>query len=181
MAHLEEGNRREDGTLSSRLHREGHKVRSGALSQSLHSCSTYSCVPSSVSLVCAVLAFLALIPLLTTGHTHMYVRTYVVQWCFTHCVQGILTTDLSAAVEGVSTVSENYCQPEGPQVRCVGRRREALLHQLQAMVSRDVEEEFTPIPPPMDYRSTTKKDFFQGDKPCCVVVHDKVLQVCDYK
>ena len=93
-------------------------------------------------------------------------------------MQGILTTDLSAAVEGVSTVSETYRQPEGPQVRCVGRRREALLHQLQAMVSREVEEEFTPTPPPADYRSTTKKDFFQGDKPCCVVVHG-ALSSCE--
>ena len=92
-------------------------------------------------------------------------------------MQGILTTDLSAAVEGVSTVGETYRQPEGPQVRCVGRRQEALLHQLQAMVSREVEEEFTPTPPPVDYRSTTKKDFFQGDKPCCVLVHGPVESV----
>ena len=81
-------------------------------------------------------------------------------------MQGILTTDLSAPVEGVSTVREMYRQPEGPQVRCVGSRREALLHQLHAMVSKEVEEEFAPAPPTVDYHSTTRKDFFQGDEPC---------------
>ena len=85
-------------------------------------------------------------------------------------MQGILTTDLSAPVEGVSTVREMYRQPEGPQVRCVGSRREALLHQLHAMVSKEVEEEFAPAPPTVDYHSTTRKDFFQGDEPCYVYV-----------
>ena len=77
-------------------------------------------------------------------------------------MQGILTTELSAPVEGASTVRETYCQPEGAQVRSVGSRREALQGQLYAMVSREVMEESNPAPPAPDYRSTTSKDFFRG-------------------
>ena len=171
MAHLEEGNRRKDGTLSSRLHRQGHKA-SGAVGacQPIHVSPEHTehtvCGRAMRAAGCGVLSGVCCSTVCNNTSEHTQHMHNVVQLCSTPHVQGILTTNLSAPVEGASTVSETYRQPEGAQARCVGSRREALLQQLHAMVSREVEEELTPTPPTADYRSTTKKDFFQGDKLC---------------
>ena len=82
-----------------------------------------------------------------------------------HCacsLQGILTTDLSSSMQKTSTVEETFKSPEGPRVRMTGSRREALQKALYEMVSKEVENEFHPPPPPAELVSTTKHDFSRG-------------------
>lgn len=103
VASLEAGNRQEDGTLTTSLHRQGHK--------------------------------------------------------------GILTTDLSSSMQKTSTVEETFKSPEGPRVRMTGSRREALQKALYEMVSKEVENELHPPPPPAELVSTTKHDFSREFEP----------------
>lgn len=61
-----------------------------------------------------------------------------------------------------TTVHLSYASPSQTTVRAVGQRQQLLKQHLCEVISNDVREEFNPPPPPMDYNSTTKKDYRKG-------------------
>ena len=61
-----------------------------------------------------------------------------------------------------TTVGLSYSSPRPTTVRVVGQRQQLLKQHLSEVISNEVHEEFNPPPPPMDYNSTTKKDFGRG-------------------
>lgn len=79
--------------------------------------------------------------------------------------KGILTTDFDAKPEGLSTVRYSYRNPETLGVRQIGLRQQLLQEELIRQVSAEVDQEFNPPPPTVEYLSTTKKDFSKEFTP----------------
>lgn len=79
--------------------------------------------------------------------------------------KGILTTDFNAEAERLSTVRDSYRKLETHGVRKIGLRQQLLQEELYRQVSAEVDEEFNPPPPTVEYLSTTKKDFSKEFTP----------------
>lgn len=61
-----------------------------------------------------------------------------------------------------TTVRLSYTSPSPTSVRVEGRRQQLLKEHLYEVISSEVQEEHHPLPPPMDFTSTTKTDFGKG-------------------
>jgi len=79
--------------------------------------------------------------------------------------RGILTKEFGAAVANSSTSKDAYREPSKSNVRQKGARLEGLEKKLYELVSVEVDKEFNPPPPKVDYTSTTKKDFSRDFTP----------------
>ncbi|XP_078615262.1 sperm-associated antigen 8-like [Branchiostoma floridae x Branchiostoma japonicum] len=77
-----------------------------------------------------------------------------------HGHKGLLTTNLEAHPENVTTFRNSYTAPDKSGVRTVGKREQLLTQALYQKVSEDVHQEFNPPPPPVEYKSVTAKDFW---------------------
>ncbi|XP_077989002.1 sperm-associated antigen 8-like [Glandiceps talaboti] len=73
--------------------------------------------------------------------------------------RGILSTDIEANPEKISTFTDSYRRPRSPGVRIVGKKQQMLEKMLYEQMSQQVHEEFNPPPPEPEYVSVTKKDF----------------------
>lgn len=79
--------------------------------------------------------------------------------------KGIMTTDFDARPESLSTVKDSYRKPQMLGVRQIGLRQQLLQEELIRQVSAEVEQEFHPPPPTIEYVSTTTKDFSKEFTP----------------
>ncbi|XP_071954509.1 sperm-associated antigen 8-like [Antedon mediterranea] len=61
--------------------------------------------------------------------------------------------------EKLTTCKNSYQEPPKSQVRTKGRKRELLEKALFEQVAQEVNQEFNPPPPDVEYVSITKKDF----------------------
>ncbi|XP_062410692.1 sperm associated antigen 8 [Sardina pilchardus] len=73
--------------------------------------------------------------------------------------RGILTLDMTAKMQGLSTVKSSYTPPKGPGVRVKGLRGELLEKHLFEKISAEVQAEFNPDPPATEFCSTTQTDY----------------------
>lgn len=73
--------------------------------------------------------------------------------------RGILTVDMAAKVQGLSTIKSSYTPPKGPGVRQKGLRGELLEKHLFKILSEEVQAELDPEPPATEFSSTTQADY----------------------
>jgi len=74
-----------------------------------------------------------------------------------------------------TTCEVSYKPSEVKSCSRSGRRKELLEKQLYEKISSEIQEEMTPKSPPIDYTSTTKKDFskeFECHAPKATMEHD---------
>ncbi|XP_076139511.1 sperm-associated antigen 8 [Alosa pseudoharengus] len=93
--------------------------------------------------------------------------------------RGILTLDMTAKVQGLSTIKSSYTPPKGPGIREKGLRGELLEKYLFEKISAEVQAEFNPEPPATEFCSTTQADYTMEGFRC---VSPTILsQEYDYK
>ncbi|XP_031433116.1 sperm associated antigen 8 isoform X2 [Clupea harengus] len=73
--------------------------------------------------------------------------------------RGILALDMTAKVQGISTIQSSYTPPKGPGVRQKGLRGELLEKHLYKKISEEVQTELNPGPLATEFCSTTQADF----------------------
>ncbi|EDO37651.1 predicted protein [Nematostella vectensis] len=73
--------------------------------------------------------------------------------------RGVLTTDFEAEPEKLTTVRHSYRSPEPLGIRTIGVREQMMREELMKQVSEEVQQEFNPPPPEVEYKSVTHKDF----------------------
>lgn len=93
---------------------------------------------------------------------------------------GLLTSNLGASAEKLTTFRDSYKKPEPPNVRQKGSKAEMLEQMLYQQISQEVHAEFNPEPEPVDYKSVThadyNKDEFVSHKPKPTAPHDYVSE-----
>ncbi|XP_071482337.1 sperm-associated antigen 8-like [Diadema antillarum] len=73
--------------------------------------------------------------------------------------KGILTGELEAPAEKLSTCMDSYQEPQKSKVRTVGKKKELMERALLAQVTQDIQAEVSEPQPIAEYKSVTQKDF----------------------
>ncbi|KAK3731465.1 hypothetical protein QZH41_013637, partial [Actinostola sp. cb2023] len=78
---------------------------------------------------------------------------------------GIMTTDFGAEQEKLTTVRYSYQEPRQLGIRTTGTKEEHMRAEFMQQVADEFHEESNPPPPPVEYLSTTHKDYNKEFEP----------------